>query len=327
MKIKLNELRKIMVDVISSNYYSRDEAQKIVEVLMYAEIAGKNSQGVVKLLGSEPAQNVKPKYPPKIIKETGLSALIDGGGAVGTLIGQIAVKKVIEIAKRKGFGIVGTNNTFSSSGVLGFYASKIAQNDLIGFVAAGSPRAQLHYGGIDSVYGTNPLAFGFPTLNQPIVFDMATSAITFYGLIRAKILGQKLPEGIAVDKNGNPTVDPAKAMEGAILPFDRSYKGSGLAMVVEVLTGPLTGAQYCFLEGDWGNLFVAISPNLLVGTSQFKKHASALIKKVKSSRTKPGRTIHIPGFDSYEKLKETFKKDEVEIEEKLIKELKGNLRK
>jgi len=325
MKIRIEDLKHLMKSALTSKYYSPEEADMMVEVFLHAELTGKNTQGILKLLGTEPAQEIKPKYPPKTTKETNLSALIDGGGAAGPLVGQIATDKVIEIAKKNNFAIVGTNNTFSSVGAIGFYARKIAENNLIGIVAASSPRGVLHFGGIDPAYGTNPTAFGFPTNEYPIVFDMAASAITWYGLVRAKSLGQKLPENVAIDKEGNLTTDPEEAMKGAILPFDRSYKGSGLAMVVELLAGPLVGASYVHDNGDWGTVFIAISPELLVGTDNFKKHASELVKKVKTGRTKDDKRIHIPGYDSEGQRQKTLDSGEIEMEEKLINDLKARL--
>lgn len=321
MKIKIEELKSLMKAVLTKKYYSSEEADKMIDVYLFAELSGKNTQGILKLLGSEPAQNIKPKYSPKFIKETDLSALLDGGGAAGPLPSQIATDKVIEIAKKKGFGIVGVNNTFSSVGAIGYYARKIAQNDLIGIVMASSPKAIPHAGGIDPVYGTNPIAFGFPTQDYPITFDMASSAITWYGLVRAKALGQKLPENVAIDKEGNITTDPEEAMKGAILPFDRSYKGSGMGMVVELLGGVLTGSSFVFDEGDWGTTFIAINPNLMVGTEEFKKKSSELIKKVKKGRPKKGETIHFPGYDTEKHIEKLIEDGEIEIEEKIINQL------
>lgn len=150
---------------------------------------------------------------------------------------------------------------------------------------------------------------------------MASSAITWYGLVRAQALGQPLPDNVAIDSEGNMTVDPQKAMKGAILPFDGSYKGSGLAMVVELLAGVLTGGSFVFDEGDWGTFYMAFSPDLLVGTDSFKKNSSALIQKVKTSKTSPGQTIHIPGYDTETELQKLIAYGQIEIEDKLINEL------
>lgn len=323
MKIKISELRKLIVTILSKENYSVEEAEKMADVYVFAEVTGKNTQGILKLMGTEPAQDIKPKYAPKIIKETSVSALIDGGGASGPLAAQVAVDAMLDKAKEHGFAIAGSNNTFSSTGALSYYAYKIAKNDLIGIVAAGSPRGVAYAGGIEPVFGTNPIAFGFPTQEQPVVFDMATSALTFYGLVRAKALGQSIPENIAIDKEGNPTTDPEQAMNGALLPFDRSYKGSGLGLMVELLTGPLTGASYVFDDGDWGTFFMAFSPDLLSEIDAFKSNASDLVAKVKAARTQPGQTIHIPGYDTLAKSEKLMSEDgEIEMDDSLIQKLK-----
>ncbi len=194
-------------------------------------------------------------------------------------------------------------------------------------MAAGAPRGVAFYGGIESVFGTNPIAFGFPTLEQPVVFDMSTSAITFSGLIRAKTLGIPLPENTAIDSDGNPTTDPDKAIAGATLPFDHSYKGSGLGLVIELLCGPLTGAAYVFKKSDekndWGTFMLAFSPDLLGDAGAFRKNASDLVQRVKKAKTLPGKSVHIPGYDTYEKADQLLQNDgEIEINDEILKKLR-----
>jgi LDH2 family malate/lactate/ureidoglycolate dehydrogenase len=327
MKIKVSELNDLMVAVLSSKYYSKEEAQKIVEVFMYAELTGKNTQGVLKLLGTEPAQNIKPEYKAKIFKQTKVSALIDGGRSAGPLSAQFATDTAVSIAKENGFAVVSMNNTVTSIGAIGYYARKMAENNLIGIIMANCPRSVAPMNGLELVYGTNPIAFGFPTNEYPIVFDMATSAITWYGLVRAKALGQKIPDNVAIDKEGNITTDPGEAMGGAILPFDRSYKGFNLGMVVELFAGALSGASFVFDKGDetddWGTTIIAFSPDLLIGTEQFKKNSSLLVKKVKSKKTKNGEIIHIPGYDTEMKMKEILKEGEIEVDDTILNQLKN----
>lgn len=328
MKIKIDDLRDLIVKILSSKNYSVQEARKIAEVLLYAELSGKNTQGVLKLTGTEPAQNIKPEYPAKIIKETKASALVDGGKSAGPLSAQVAVDVAIHIGKENGFSIVGLNNTYSSIGAIGFYAKKIADQDLIGIVMANCPRSVALADALELVYGTNPMAFSFPTNEHPIVFDMSTAAITWYGLVRAKALGQKLPENLAIDKNGNVTTDPETAMDGAILPAGNSHKGAGLAMVVELLAGALTGSAFVFDKGDkpdgWGTVFIAINPDLLIGTEQFKNNSSELVKKVKSKKTKSGKIPHIPGYDTASDVERLLREGEVEIEDAILQELNNH---
>lgn len=110
-------------------------------------------------------------------------------------------------------------------------------------------------------------------------------------------------------------------MAGALLPFANSYKGSGLGMVVEMLAGVWTGAQYVFEDGDWGTTFIAMKPDLLMNTAEFKKRSSDLVRKVKASRTKPGQSIHIPGYDNENTIRQTLKAGVIEIDEKIVQEL------
>lgn len=324
MKVKIANLKDLLIKKFTSTYYSPTQAKKIVEVLMYAELSDKNTQGVLKLIGTEPMQNVKPEYDPKVVKDTKVASLIDGGGNAAPLVCQIATEILVNKCKENGLAIVGTNNTFASSGSIGFYANKIAKNDLIGLVFAGSPGGVAPFGGIEPLLGTNPMAFGFPTENEPLIFDLATSAITWYGLVRAKTLGEKLPKGVAVDNQGNLTTDPEKAMNGAILPFDKSYKSSGLSLMVEILTGPLVGGTFTTPNGigDWSNLFLAIDPDQLIGIENFKKKCSELIRILKKSKKQKGfDEILVPGERASKKRKAAEQRGEIEVEDKLLEQL------
>ncbi len=137
--------------------------------------------------------------------------------------------------------------------------------------------------------------------------------MTWYGLVLAKAYGEGIPENMAIDKDGNPTTDPEDAMNGFLLPFDRSYKGSGLGMVVEMLGGPLVGATFGQIEVDWGSLFIAIDPGLLVDIVEFKEHSSELIEKIKNSRSIKG--VRIPGERATKARKEALENGYVEVDE------------
>lgn len=326
MKISVAELRQKVLHTLEGKGFSTEDSKSITDYLMWAEMSGIKTQGIIKMTGTEPLQNIKPKHEIKIERDTKLSQLINGGAKPAPLVSQKATGVAIEKAKEHGFGIVGVRNTFSSNGAQAFYAEKIANEDLIGIVCSRSPASVTGFGSIDPLWGTNPIGFGFPTENEPLVFDMATSAMTFYGLILAKARGEKIPDNMAIDADGNPTNNPERAMNGAILPFDRGYKGAGLGMVIEMLAGPLVNSAWIdnktFTE-EWGSLFMAIDPNLLVDTDVFKKNASNLISKVKGSRKKEGaEEIRLPGERATEARKEAESTGEVEVEEAILRELK-----
>jgi L-2-hydroxycarboxylate dehydrogenase (NAD+) len=323
MKVKITELKKLASQALARFGYTEAEAAVISEVLFYAQLRD-NNQGIVKLIGSG-----LPKSPEAgeitIIKETKLSALLDGKQNQGMLVMKKGLEMALAKASEHGFGLVGNNNTHTSTGAIGFYAREIAQKGFIGFVFAGSPETVNAHGSYEPIFGTNPLAIGVPSAGEPVVLDMATASMAFFGLIEAKTAGRPIPEGIAYDKDGSLTTDPAQAIDGAIRPFDQSYKGAGLAMMVEVLTGPLVAASFTGI-GDtaknWGNLIMVIDPELLADQELFKKQVSLMVEKVKGTKKLPGVTeILVPGERGNQIAKANLASGEIEVEDHLYQEL------
>jgi LDH2 family malate/lactate/ureidoglycolate dehydrogenase len=323
MRVTLTELKRVAKKALLHYGHDEEESKIILDVLLYAQLRG-NNQGIVKLIGRG-----MPKDPQageiRVVKETKLSALIDGNKNTGMVVLNKATEIALEKARAHGFGIAGTFNTHTSTGAIGYYARKLAEEGLLGFVFAGSPGSVCPYGSYERIFGTNPLAVGVPSETDPIVFDMATAAIAWYGLVEAKAAGESIPPRTAYDSQGNPTTDPAKAMEGAILPFDRSYKGAGLSTIIEVLTGPLVTASFVGIGdawGNWGNLVFAIDPGLLTDGETFKKDVSKLIEKVKSTKKLPGvGEIYVPGERGNKLTQERLTSGEIEIEDNLYMEL------
>lgn len=219
---------------------------------------------------------------------------------------------------------MGVRNTFSSNCAQAYYVEKMAQENLIGIMCSRSPAATSGFGSIDPLFGTNPMGFSFPTKNHPLVFDMATSAMTFSGLILAKTKGESIPKNMAIDSDGKPTTDPAAAMKGALLSFDRGYKGAGLAMVVEILAGSLINSSWIdnkTFEEEWGSLFIAIDPEVLINIDKFKENTSDLIDKIRLSRVGEGGKIRLPSDESCRLKSESEKTGFVDVEEKILREL------
>lgn len=322
MLIPIDELQGKVLATLTKRF-SQEDSIRIAEYLIWAEMSGIKTQGILKLTGTEPLQKIEPRHPIKIERETKLSQLINAGAHPAPLVSQIATDVVIKKAKEQGFGLVGVHNTFSSNGAQAFYAERIAKADLIGIVLARSPGATAPFNSISPLFGTNPIGFSFPTLADPLVFDMATSAMTYYGLVLAKSRGEEIPDNMAVDAEGNPTKDPNQAMQGALLPFDRSYKGSGIGMVVEILAGPLLASAYCdcvTFDKEWGATFIAIDPSLLVELSEFKRHCTQLIEIIKSSKKK-AEAIRLPGERARNCYNQAKASGMVDIDERLLMEL------
>lgn len=200
----------------------------------------------------------------------------------------------------------------------------IAQQDLIGITMARGPASTAPFGSLDPLFATNPIGFGYPTNDEPLIFDMTTAAITWSGLVLAKARGDRLADNIAIDKFGNVTTDPSEAMDGAMLPFDGSYKGSGLGMIVETFAGPLVGTTFCDIDLDheYGSMFMAIDPNLLVDVDDFKANCSKLISKIKNSRKSKGDDeIRLPGERARKSRQNAEQTGYVEIDNTIATEL------
>ena len=327
MKVSIDELKDVTRKALLASGYDESEADIILDVLMYAQLRG-NNQGIVKLIGAG-----MPKNPNAgqitIERETKLSALLNGDNNQGMVVVNHVVEMAIEKAREHGFGLVGTNNTASSTGAIGYWARKIADAGFIGWIFAGSPPTVATFNSYEPVFGTNPLAIALPSDDDPLVLDIATSAMAWFGLMEAKTAGKSIPGDVAYDNQGNLTTDPARALEGALRPFDRNYKGSGLGLMVEALTGPLVGAAFAGLGRafeNWGNLVFAIDPELLVDRATFKKQVSELVAAVKSKKKLPGvDDLLMPGERGDRVMKSVLEAGEIEVEDNLWAELRAKI--
>ena len=317
MKVQVDELKRVTLQVLARSGYPPDEAETILKVLMYAQLRG-NNQGVVKLIGAGMPRD-KACKPISVVRETKLSALLDGGRNSGMVVVSYAMQLAIQKASEHGIGIIGTNNTNTSTGAIGYYASQIAQAGYIGLVFSGSGEYMAMYGSYEPIFGTNPLAFGIPSTGKPIVFDMATAAIARFGIVEAKTAGRPIPEGVAYDNAGQITTDPSAALGGAIRAFG-GYKGAALALLVEVLTHPLvsTTLDKDGRKTDWGSLLLVIDPELLVDGDTFKDRVSTMAQKLKAARKLPDvEEIFIPGERGDTFMQKVLEAGSLEIEDQL----------
>ncbi|MBI5620694.1 Ldh family oxidoreductase [Candidatus Gottesmanbacteria bacterium] len=325
MNVAISDLKNLGLKALNKQGYTESEADTILGMLMYAQLRG-NNQGMVKLIGKGIPKNAAAGTI-TVEKETKLSARINGGHNPGAIVIKKAMDMAVMKAKEHGIGMVGTNNTNTSTGALGYWAGQIARQGLIGFVFAGSPETVSYHGSYEPIFGTNPMAIGIPTDNDPIVLDMATAAMAYYGLIEAKTAGKKIPPEIAYDSEGNLTDDPGKAMDGALRPFDKSYKGAGLALMVEILTGPLVGASFTGI-GDtatnWGNLVFVIDPEMLTDRTEFAKNVTALAARVKTTKKLPGVSdVLMPGERGDLLTKKRMSEGAIDIEDNLYHALQN----
>lgn len=283
--------------------YGAEEARILSDHMIDAALSGYEYSGLAKILNiPEHRRFREPRRPMSVIRETEVSVLFDGGNNVGMLALYHATNAAIARAERRGFAVVGVTNSWMS-GRSAHYCEMIARADLVGIHTASSSRSVAPFGGMQAALGTNPIAFGMPSAEGPVVLDMGTSAFMATDLALRERLGQSLPEGVAIGPDGQPTRDPTEARQGALLPFG-GYKGYGLGFIVQAL-GVLAGSAIN-PDGDDGYLFVVFKPDLLVPLAHFKAELTALIDRIKSVPTAPGFSeIRIPGergFRSRERL-------------------------
>jgi len=324
MQITIKELQELTRKAVMKYGYDGNEVEVISDILLYAQMRD-NNQGIVKLIGAGIPRD--PNAGQIVVeRETLISARINGNKNHAMLVAGRAVEIVKEKAKTSGFAIAGTFNTNTSSGAIGYYASRFAQEGMIGFAFGRSPQRVAVYGSYEPVFGTNPLAVAIPAGQDPIVLDMSTAATSYFGLVEAQTAGRSIPADFAYDNEGKPTTDPQKAIAGAIRSFDRSYKGSGLALVAEILAGPLVGAAFCGLgdsRGNWGHLMFAIDPELLMDRETFVHSVSEIIGKIKSTKKLPGvDEIFVPGEKENRLARQREASGLIEVEDNLLAELR-----
>ncbi|KAF0685791.1 Aste57867_22399 [Aphanomyces stellatus] len=298
VQVPVEELAKHTRLALNVLGYTPDESAVLERVLLYAQLRG-NTQGVVKLV-TKNLDKAAEAYTKaiQVERDTPTTASVNGCQHCGMLVVQRATDIAIAKAKAIGASVVTCRNYSTSTGAIGYYAQEIARQGLIALVFSGSPELVAPHGGKTPLFGTNPIAIGFPRDDHetPLVMDLATSAISYFAVILAKIAKQSIPENVALDKDGRPTTDP-NAMH-SILPFG-GHKGSALALAVELFSNALAGGAIHDKNqsNDWASCVVAIDPaRFHPSLAAFTARVEQVLGRVKSSKTvsRTG-TIWLPG--------------------------------
>jgi (2R)-3-sulfolactate dehydrogenase (NADP+) len=232
-----------------------------------------------------------------------------------------------EITKTcKSFGIAAASISRSHHfGQAGRHVERLAEDGLIGLMFGNTPKAIPPWGGTKPLFGTNPIAFASPReAAAPLVIDMSLSKVARGKVMVANQLNEKIPEGWAIDKEGRPTTDAKKALEGAMLPIGDA-KGSALALMVEMLAAGLTGSNFGFeassflnAEGDSpgvGQLIIAIDPSFFAGES-FGERTETLVGAILEQPS-----TRLPGDKRIEKRKAREKSQKITISKDLYEKI------
>ena len=309
--LSVGEARSLGERALRGIGYDAEEARIVCDHVIDAALCGYEYSGLAKILNIPESPRFKrPRGPMRVLHETEMSTLFDGGNNVGMLTMHRATDAAIAKAARGGFALVGVTNTWMS-GRSAYYVERIARADLVGIHTVSSSQAVAPLGGTRAVFGTNPIAFGLPSSRGPVVFDMGTSAFMMTELMLRERLGEALPEGVALAPDGQPTRDPGEARRGALLPFG-GHKGFGLAFVMQAL-GLLAGSALDPDE-DNGCLLIVFKPELLVSLDDFKRQLSGLIDRVKETPRQAGvDEIRLPSERAFSS-RERARRDGIEID-------------
>lgn len=293
MEISLATVRQTMLQAFEELGAPRDEAEVATEMCLDAELRGHRSHGVrlLRNIATEYRQGAGRRAAITVEHETPASATMNGGYHLSPYVHRMAVDLLAEKAAASGIAMVGVRHA-GVSGALGYLVERVADRGLVAIAINSTPLVVVAPGTTEPVLGTNPIAIALPRAgSQPLVLDMATSAIAFNDVMRLRALGGTLPEGVALDAHGELTTDPNAVVDaqgrGRVLPFG-GHRGFGLALMIElIVSGYVTGRTGAAKRGDvlhepddFGGLYLAFNPALLGETGAANAAVENLLDEI-----------------------------------------------
>jgi L-2-hydroxycarboxylate dehydrogenase (NAD+) len=288
------------------------DARTAATVLQAADLRGIDSHGVARLhtyFDMMQLGRIDPRAKVTIVRESPSTATVDGGNGLGLVVGPKANAIAMEKAVAAGSGWVSVRNT-NHYGIAGYYVLEALKRDLIGWSMTNATKTVAPLWGAERMLGTNPIAIAFPGLEEPpIVIDMATSAAAYGKIEIARRAGKSIPLGWAIDRSGAPTTDPNAMIDGgAQLPLGSTregggHKGYGLALMVDVLSAVLSGANWGPFTPPFalqqelparsvgkgiGHFFGALRIDAFIDKDEFKRQIDDLVRTFRKTRAAPG---------------------------------------
>lgn len=298
-RVPAADLRQLVAAVFSRCGMSAPDADLLADTLVFADLSGIHSHGVLRVpeyARKLTVDGVDPKGQPTIVREFGACAVVDGGNSMGQIGCHFAMELAIARATEHGIGAVAVRGS-NHCGAMAYFAMQAVARDMIGWATTNALPTMAPHGGTDRIVGINPLGVAIPAANEaPIVFDAAFSGSS-HGKIR--IHAQKnlpLPEGWALDADGQPTTDPARAIDGLLMPIG-GFKGVSLAMLMGMFSSMLSGAAYGTELGNMedgpqagqdGQFLMAINVAAFEDVPTFKARVDAAIEQIHTSRRAAG---------------------------------------
>jgi len=284
------------------------DAQIISDNLIFANLRGVDSHGVLRLkiyADRLRANGIDGRARPRVVSQEASSALIDAGNGMGQVASQQAMQMAIAKAGEAGVAVVVVKNS-NHFGAAAFYALQALEHGMIGFTATNASPTMAPSGGREARLGNNPLAVAVPAGRQrPFVLDMASGAVARGKIMVARQEGKKIPTTWALDRNGVPTDDPEEAFHGLIQPLG-GYKGYGLGLMLDLLTGVLSGAGFSNGVGmmyqdldrptNSAHTFAALRIDRFIALAEFRDRVDDIIERMRSCPRAAGvERIYVPG--------------------------------
>tara|TARA_B100002049_G_C16062500_1_gene368759 strand:- start:6 stop:1019 length:1014 start_codon:yes stop_codon:yes gene_type:complete len=301
----------------------KDNAKEVSDALISAEFDGQSGHGLSRIpsyVEQLSSGKVNGSVSPKIISSKGSVIRIDAGHGFAFPAISLALNEITKTCKSFGIAAVSISRSHHF-GQAGRHVERLAENGLIGLMFGNTPKAIPPWGGTQALFGTNPIAFSAPRVDDaPMVIDMSLSKVARGKVMLANQQNEKIPEDWAIDNEGKPTTDPKKALAGAMLPIGDA-KGSALALMVEILAAGLTGSKFGFeassfldAEGDSpgvGQLIIAIDPSFFSGDG-FSERIETIISSILEQPS-----TRLPGNKRLEKRKLREKSQKITISREL----------
>ena len=320
VSLKTDILKKKIISIFKKYGLSNQHASISANALINAELVGAYGHGLSRLKMycdriSKKVINPNPKI--KIKKVSQSITHIDANNSIGFVAADMAIKRSILNAKKTGIGMVAVKNS-GHYGLSGYYAEQAVKKNLITMIYTNAPPAVAPFGSLKSLFGTNPICFGSPSGSKvPFILDTSISMINRGKIRVAARNNQRIPEGVALDKFGKPTTNPKKALEGVQLPI-AGFRGSGLAWMVDILSGVLTGGNHAGKVKDpfddfsgpqnIGHLFITFKTNLFV--KNYNSRIKSNIKTIKRlPKIKGVKEIMYPGQNKDKRFRMNLKKE------------------
>ncbi|WP_331738340.1 Ldh family oxidoreductase [Embleya sp. NBC_00896] len=317
----LTILRTLMADACRAASVPHDRVDAVVEHYLAGELRGKSWHGVAKFCFESRFFHHR-QGTPRVVREHGALAVVDARREIGPISANYAVDVALGKAADFGAGIVGMINT-QRYGILAQWSERIAEHGLVG-IAMNTSRAEATvHGGRTPFLGVNPLSFAFPTLDGPVVADMATTLAPMGLLWEARRGDNRLPRDRFVDDRGHFTDDPDTACSAVVF---GEHRGFAVSLLVQILTGSLFGFPMgTEVDSTWstGYTFLALDPSFGGQVAGHTESNTRLVDTIKSAVTRDGDAVRLPGQASKERADHALDTGTVEIDQAVYRRLRA----